>query len=500
MENPNYPFFKLTLDERFPRLLITRQPEKKQENEAIYGAFLPAGMTRRMLDLLQRIFRLRPCELDIRGDFESPCPEYYLHRCLAPCVASVCRRENYLETVEIVHFILSNQFEIALKRIDAKIATLAENLEFEAAAEWRDWRAIVEEISENAKWQIAVSTMNDVINFDENGHLQITTLRRGKSVGKLFFRVEENFEKKAVLTKFIESFYQTYSPKQIFVPFDFAERKTLEKELTERFGRKIAIISKPANALPPSINKTNKLAAHQFDYRKSDLITEKHVLLEEVKSLFKMRRVPRRIESFDVAHLAGREIIASRVVAVDGVLQRDDGLVWEFENLSEAAAIAEAVRERLKLLPAKKDLPDLLIIDGGRAQLNAVKKVLQEFNQKNITVIGAVKPPKAHHQIRYFLTTKNAEIEFEKSSKAMNFIQSLRDAAHTLANETHRDLHALVQIFKNNDHAPHIQYLRVPTRYAERGGNAADLSPIRSLTQAGELILKSKPTTRKTEK
>ena len=489
MSESQYPFFKLTLDEKFPRLLITRRPENKLENQAIYGAFLPTGMARRMLDLLQRVFRLRPCELDIKGDFESPCPEYFLHRCLAPCVERICGRETYLETVEIVHLILSNQTELALNKIDKKIERYAEDLEFEKAAEWRDRRDIISEISNNAKWQINAATMNDVITFAEkDGHteIQITTLRRGKSVGKLHFQTDEN------IAEFIENFYRFYAPKQIFVPDDFPERKSLEDKLNIDFGHKIKIIARMPEKLPPSVNKTNTLAAHTFKYKKGQSIGDAAELTVQIKSLFKMRRLPRRIECFDVAHLAGKEIIGSRIVAVDGVMRRDDGLVWEFENLSETAALAAAVRERLRLLPWKKELPDLLLIDGAKPQINAVIKVLEEFELKNIIVLGAVKPPKAHNQISHFLTNKSVEIAFDRSSKAMNFLQSMRDAAHTLANETHRELHSLVGIFKNNDSAPHVQYLLVPTRCAERDGEANDLSPIRSLTQAGKIILKSR--------
>ncbi len=488
MENPNYPFFKLTLDEKYPRLLITRRPENKSGDQAIYGAFLPTGMARRMLDLLQRLFRLRPCELDITGDFESPCPEYFLHRCLAPCVERICSREKYLETVEIVHLILSNQSEIALKKIDAVIERYADDLEFESAAEWRDRREIIVEISGNAKWQANAATMNDVITTNGTGETNITTLRRGKSVGRLSFQTKIT---PLNIAEFIVKHYRFYAPKQIFVPFDFSERKSLEAELTLTFGRKINIVAKLSAKLPPSIVKTNALAKHAFSYRKGSSTGDKNALLAEVKTLFKMRRTPRRIECFDVAHLAGQSIIASRIVAVEGVIQRDEGLVWEFENLSETAALAAAVGERLRLLPAKKDAPDLLLIDGGKPQINAVKRILDEFDLKNITVIGAVKPPQAHDQISHFLTTKDTEIPFDRRSKAANFLQSLRDAAHTLANETHRELHALAGIFKNNDTAPHVQYLLVPTRYAERGGDATDLSPIRSLTQAGELILKN---------
>jgi excinuclease ABC subunit C len=209
MENANYPFFKLTLDEKFPRLLITRQPEKSTAGQGVYGAFLPIGMARRMLDLLQRLFRLHPCELDIQGDFDAPCPEYFLHRCLAPCVAQICDRETYLQSVEIIHLILSKQIELALKKIDRKINLLAEAFEYEQAAEWRDTRRLIEETSTNAKWQIDVSAMNDVIVLSrgENSTLiRVTTLRRGKSVGTLTFLATNSDWQEKIIADFINDF------------------------------------------------------------------------------------------------------------------------------------------------------------------------------------------------------------------------------------------------------------------------------------------------------
>ena len=495
MENSNYPFLKLTFDEKFPRLLITRRPENKTPEQNVYGAFLPTGMVRRMLDLLQRTFRLRPCELDIRGDFESPCPEYFLRRCLAPCVERLCDRASYLETVEIVHLILSRQAETALKKIDRKIERLAEDLEFELAAEWRDKRLTIEEIARNAKWQIDASAMNDVLTLaggDDFTEIHLTTLRRGKAVGTMNFQTANDQTEEEILKNFIADFYRFYAPKMIFVPADFPERKFLESELNLKFGGKTKIIAQTTDKLPPSVFKTNRLAPRAFNYKKGQSIADKKTLLEELRATFKLRKMPRRIECFDVAHLAGKEIVASRILAADGTIQRADGLVWEFENLSETAALAAAVRERLRLLPEKTDAPDLLLVDGAKPQINAVLKVLEECSLKELTVVGAVKPPKAHYQISHFLSSKDSRIEFDSRSDAMNFLQTLRDAAHTLANETHRELHSLVQIFSNNDGAPHVKYLLVPTRYAERGGNAEDLSPIRSMTQAGEVILKTK--------
>ncbi|HLM61951.1 MAG TPA: hypothetical protein VK308_14190, partial [Pyrinomonadaceae bacterium] len=361
-KNPSYPFLKLTLDEKFPRLLITRRPEIKMPGQNIYGAFLPIGMARRMLDLLQRLFRLHPCELDIQGDFEAPCPEYFLHRCLAPCIEKICSRESYLETVETVHLILSNRANLALEQIDKKIERLSNALEFELAADWLNKRLIIEKIINNAKWQIDISGMIDVItlnNAADSTEIHLTTLRRGKSVGSFYLQTGNDQSEEEILREFIENYYRYFAPKQIYVQSDFPERKALEDKLSFNFKRKIKITAQTPDKLPPSVFKTNNLAPHSFKHGENQLKTGNTITLEELRRIFGLQKLPLRIECFDVAHLAGKEIIAARIVALNGVLQPDESLVWEFENLSETAAIAAAVSERLRLLPDKKDLPDL---------------------------------------------------------------------------------------------------------------------------------------------
>ncbi len=278
MEKPSYPFFKLTLDEKFPRLLITRRPENKLADQAIYGAFLPDGLARRMLDLLQKLFRLRPCEFDIQGDFDAPCPEYFLHRCLAPCVAPLCSRETYFEAVEIVHLILSSQYEAALQIIDRKIEHFSEDLEYELAAEWHNIKRIISEIHANAKWQIDVSAMNDVITItrqDKYSQIQLTTLRRGKAVGRLYFQTAEIDDNQKIIAEFIRGFYGFYAPKQIFVPEDFPERKALEANLSAKFGRKIKIIAQMPDKLPVSVSKTQTLASYSFRHKNGQSIAGK---------------------------------------------------------------------------------------------------------------------------------------------------------------------------------------------------------------------------------
>ena len=502
MSKSHYPFLVLTTGERFPRLLVTRRPGLVGEKDTLYGAFLPETMVRRLIDLVARVFRLHPCELDIDGSFDAPCPEYFLRRCLAPCVAEICDDEKYRSAVEAVHLLLSRRADELLFKIDKEIGLFAENLEFERAAEANDIRRAISEIFTDSKWQIRVADFTDVLTANvENGEavIHLNTLRRGKTVGgKHFVRKppeSENYTEGAALAEFIKDFYRFYLPKRIYVSHDFAGRVALEKHLSKHFGKKAEIIAEMPEKLPPSILTTRKraeiLLAHPILPQQRD--AEK--IAAELKEIFNLKDAPRHVECFDVAHLAGKEIVAARVLARDGRLARDEDIVWQFENLSETESLAESVRERLKLLPARANLPDLILLDGGKPQLNAVKKVLQAFGLEDLPLVAVVKPPKQHDKVSHFLTNfGGAKIDFNSRSQAMNFLQKLRDEAHALSNRTHREVHSLVQIFDRrlDSGAPKVQLLLVPTRYAARSGQAEDLSPIRSLNQSGEILYKAR--------
>ncbi|MDQ3800674.1 MAG: hypothetical protein M3384_14605, partial [Acidobacteriota bacterium] len=441
------------------------------------------------------------CELDIDGSFDAPCPEYFLRRCLAPCVAEICDDAKYESAVEAVHLLLSGRGEELLFKIDAEIAFLAENLEFERAAEIRNIRRTISEILTDSKWQIRVEDFTDVLTAAvENGEASVhqNTLRRGKAVGgKHFVRKTEgeHYAEGAALADFIKDFYRFHLPKRIYVSHDFPARKALEKHLSKRFGRKAEIIAELPEKLPPAIFATRKRAEILLANPLSPQRRDAEKIAAELKEIFKLKNAPRKIECFDVAHLAGKEIVAARVVGKDGKSARDEQIVWQFENLSETESLAESVRERLKLLPSRADLPELILLDGGKAQLNAVRKVLPEFGLEDLPLVAAVKPPKQHGKVSHFLTGSGAaKIDFNSRSQAMNFLQKLRDEAHALSNQTHREVHSLVQIFKQRlgAGAPKVQLLLVPTSYSARDGQAGDLSPLRSLNQAGEVLFKSK--------
>ena len=493
MKSPNYPFLKITR-ERFPRVLATRRPDKNPRGDKIFGAFLPAVAVRYLLDLLQRIFKLRTCELDIDGTFDAPCPEYFLHRCLAPCVSEICSEKKYLETVEEVELLLEGKRENLLYILDREIEVLSENLEFEKAQSILQKRGILDEVLTDSKWKIRLSDATDVLTLKRETDeimLYLTTLRRGKIIGQKFF-VFPNDEEINIFAAFIEDFYKFYLPKQIYVSEDFADRKAVEKTLAKRFSGEVKILAQLPEKLPPTILRARKTVEIFQSGKNLRGDFDRKKMAEILQTEFSLKNLPRRIECFDVAHLAGKAIVGARVLAVEGEILKDEEIVWQFENLSETESLARSVVERLKILPSKKSLPDFILLDGGKPQIGAVRKILAETNFAKIKLVGAVKPPKRHAEIDYFLSEDGTKILFDAQNIAHQFLKRVRDETHSLANSTHRNVHSLATIFSENSNAPQVQLLHVPIRFTERGGAAEDLQPLRALNQAGELLYKSK--------
>lgn len=390
----------------------------------------------------------------------------------------------------------SGEKESLLDIFDKEIEVLSENLEFEKARAVSQKREIIGEVLTDSKWKIHLSGATDILTAKREKNeinLYLTTLRRGRIIGQKFFNFSAISQTESdIFAPFIETFYEFYSPKQIYVSHDFEQRKAVEKVLAKRFGRKIKIFAALSENLPPTVLTAGKTAEifradrnlrREFDAKKISLILQNEFLL---------KNAPAKIECFDVAHLAGEAIVGACVSAVDGEILKDEEIVWQFENLPETDALARSVFECLRVLPSKKFLPDFILLDGGKPQLNAVRKMLSETEFAEIILIGAVKPAKRHAEIDYFLLESGRKISFDSQNNAHQFLKQTRDAAHALANSTHRAIYSLAAIFSINPDAPKIQPLRVPLRIAERGGFADDLQPLRSLNQASELIYKSK--------
>lgn len=466
-----YPHMKVTA-EAFPRVLATRRVE--DDNADYFGAFLPKTAARILIDFLNRTFRLRTCDIPIDGSFPVPCTQFYRRRCVAPCVAKLCSRDRYVDLVETVRLFLRNDRDAFRGLLSANIEALADELDFENAALFRDILAAVERYWKRPRWQVWLSDAVDTYAVDhtpDGWNIYLVTHRGRNVLGRKVFRVDRN-EIEAIdlaVARIIEGFYVFHLPREIRVARDFVGRKELAERLSERFGRAAIIrVTSPVAAINAARGLLLSQAEQEIDEMKA--IATPEWITGELARMFALPRTPHRIEAFDVAHISGTGFVSANAVWQNGSFLSADYDFLVSSQTSEPAALAESVHHRLTL--EKKPAPDLIVLDGGKAQLNAVMKL--EGDIPLPPLVAAVKPRGKHSSIASFLTTKT-EIHFDPYSPAHSMLQLLRDEAHDLANRVHRDYR---EMFPFYEIAGEARPLVVPIRFHAENGGAEDLIPI----------------------
>ncbi len=458
-----YPHLKITR-EKFPRLLVTRKISA--DGAEYFGAFLPETGVRILLGLLNKIFRLRSCEIKIDGSFPQPCQMYFSKRCTAPCVAEICTESEYADYVEVLRRFLSGNDLSLTEFLENKIAGFAENLEFEKAAKWRDILIKSQEIFENKKLRLWLDDAVDSYEIEETAEnfivYLVTTRGRKFLGGKEFVFPKNNLSAGLVLSELIRNFYRFHAPKEIRLTFDFPERRKLQKYLSEKFARnvKISVVKDGLN-----ITTRQKLKRTKFEHEFEKIGEPKTVeeIKNELQIIFNLKKKPAKIEVFDVAHISGQDFVTASVLWKNGTIAPEDFRFYAADEQSEPGAMANAVAQRF----AQKPFPDLLLIDGGISQLRAVKAVLDDLKIKNTALISAVKPPGKHNEISHFLTFDERKIEFAAGNQTLELLRRLRDEAHNAANQAHRQqrdnkhLFEFEKIFRGFDEADRKKILKV---------------------------------------
>lgn len=432
-----YPHLKIT-NETFPRILGTRRDE--EDGAEYFGAFLTKTSGRILIDFLNREFRLRSCDIQIDGSFPVPCTQFYSKRCLAPCVSAICSRDEYLEQVNLVRLFLANQRGLLTREIGNRISKLAEEFEFEAAAEWRDLLLSLEKWWSNSRLNVWLDDAVDTYETDETigGSFIYLVTQRGRNVlGRKVFRLPRGGGMLAdeAVERIIGSFYRFHLPREIRVAFDFEGRARVTAELSKRFGRPARINTvRPDRQRITSVRALREARAEgELDFAAARATPRQ--IQGELKRLFKLDALPARVEAFDVAHISGKSFASASAVWMDGQFAPELYGFRISEKTSELDAMAEAVSERLSADP-----PDLIILDGGKTQMNAVFKAIEPMRPFPTRLAGVVKPKGQHSSVSYFLTDTGEQIEYEPDNPAQNMLRLLRDAAHDLANRVHRDL------------------------------------------------------------
>ncbi|HEU5237776.1 MAG TPA: excinuclease ABC subunit UvrC, partial [Pyrinomonadaceae bacterium] len=468
-DDKSYPHLKLTVNEPFPKCVITR---RIQNDGALYfGPFLPAAMARRTIDVINRTFQLRTCDIEIDGKAPRPCLEYHIKRCLGPCVKGLCTPEEYQEAVRDVRMLLEGRNTELADKLEARMLHASEEMRYELAAKYRDLRKTVVKLSEQQKMATTSESDVDIFGYYREGKrlaLQLFTMREGDIVGRREFFWEElpetDFNPAEFLSEVLSQYYSAadaglnvpaadlqtkdvrlaFMPREIHVPIDFADRELLEKVLTERKGRRVHILAPQRGEKRDMIDLVEKNAKLAFEQRFRVLKPDMKRVLEEMQETLELPRFPARIESFDVSHIQGAENVAGMVVCENGKMSRGEYRKFKIrwvEGANDFASMHEAVLRRYRRVrDEEKALPDLVVIDGGKSQLNAAAEAMRELDLEAVPMIGVVKPPLHHNQVAYLLVKGREDdpIYLDSYSPVLRLIQMIRDETHRYAVTYHR--------------------------------------------------------------
>jgi excinuclease ABC subunit C len=448
-DDKSYPHLKLT-NEPFPKVVVTRRIER--DGSSYYGPFLPAALARKTLNLVNRAFQLRTCDIDIDGKLPRPCLEYHLKRCLGPCVKGLCTQDEYQEAARDVKVLLEGKNKELAKDLEQRMWKFSEEGKFEIAARYRDLHRTVIALGEQQKMATTADRDVDIFGFYREGPrlaLQLFTMREGRIVGRREFfwedLSEDAFDPSEFLGEVLAQYYSTdYVPLEIHVPNDFEDRAVLEKALTERRGRRVKICDPRRGQKKDLVHLVETNAKIAFEQRFRILKPDSEKVLTELQELLELSYFPELIESFDISNISGAENVAGIVVFENGKPARREYrrfIIKSVEGSNDFASMNEAVFRRYKrLLAEEKPLPQIVFIDGGKGQLSAAAAAMQSLDLEQITLVGLVKPPKKHTEISHLLINGREDdpIPFDRNSLAFRLILQIREETHKTAVQYHR--------------------------------------------------------------
>ena len=449
-DDKSYPHLKLT-SEPFPKVVITRKIVR--DGSYYYGPFLPAVLARKTLNLINRAFMLRTCEIEIDGKLPRPCLEYHLKRCLGPCVKGLCSQQEYQEAARDVKVLLEGRNKELAADLEKRMWKFAEENKFEIAAKYRDLHQTVLSLSEQQKMATTADRDVDIIGYYREGPrlaLQLFTMREGRIVGRREFFWEDlveddSFNASEFLGEVLAQYYSTdYVPLEIHVPQDFEDRPTLEKALTTRRGRRVKILDPKRGQKRDLVELVETNAKIAFEQRFRVLKPNSEKVLAELQELLELSYFPERIESFDISNISGAENVAGIVVFENAKPARSEYrrfIIKAVEGSNDFASMNEAVHRRYKrALNEQKPLPQIVFIDGGKGQLSAAAAAMRSLDLEQIMLVGLVKPPKKHNEISHLLIygREDEPIPFDRNSLAFRLILQIREETHKTAVQYHR--------------------------------------------------------------
>ena len=444
-DDKTYPYIKVTTGEAWPRAFVTRKVLK--DGHSYFGPFLPARTCRGAMKMVQRMFQVRTCRIEIDGKLPRPCLYYDMHACLAPCVSGLTTAGAYAEAVQDVLLFLSGRNEELTPRLEEKMRAAAENENYEMAAAYRDCLGTVEELAEKQRVQSLSGEDVDVFgDFFDGGNLGISVLLvRGGVVldsREYYWEGIGDVPPEEFWTSLLSQYYDTvadgsFLPREILLPLDLPDEalEPIETWLSQRRGSKVVIKTPQRGAAFDRVRiaRDNARQNHVRRFRRVRERGEKATLA--LARALELPARPARIECFDISHLQGAETYASCVVFVDGEPKKDEYRLFRIERpgIDDFASISEAVTRRYaRAAEEGRALPDLLLIDGGKGQLSAALAALDRIGVE-LPAAGLAK-----REEEIFVPGRSAPILLPRTNAGLKLLQRARDEAHRFGLKSHR--------------------------------------------------------------
>ncbi|UWD49433.1 excinuclease ABC subunit UvrC [Clostridioides difficile] len=445
-DDKTYPYIKVTTNEDYPRLLKVRRVLK--DKAKYFGPYTNITAVNDTLDLINSTYPIRSCKIDIEKAIKNktrPCLNLHINKCLGPCTGNVSK-EEYGKMIEEIIMCLSGKEEKLMELLKEKMNESSMNFRFEEAAVYRDKIKSLEEMIQKQKIDATVTDLNQDVVAMARAHneacVQVFFIRNGKIVGREHFILEGVMDspRASILSSFVKQFYneQEYIPKELIIEDEIEDSCILEEWLSSKKGQKVTI-RVPQKGEKKSLVEMVRKNAVEYLEKFSDMNKRKYEksigALEELKRLLNLEKLPIRIESFDISNIQGVDSIGSMVVYTNAKKDKKEYRRYKIKTVigpNDYDSMAEIVDRRLK----HGNLPDLILLDGGKGQVSAVKKVL-ELNDVDIPLWGMYKDDK--HRTKG-LICKEKEIELDKTTSLYRFIASIQEEVHNYAITYHRSL------------------------------------------------------------
>ena len=478
-DDKKYPYIRVTLGEDFPRVLFSRQ--QKKDKSRYFGPYTSAGAVKDTIELVNKIYQLRTCNRNLPRDTgkDRPCLNYHIHQCTAPCQGYITK-EAYRERVDAVVEFLNGNYAPVLKSLEEKMNTASANLEFEKAIEYRELLNSVRQIAQKQKITHTDGEDKDIIALaadDRDAVVQVFFIRDGKLIGRDHFYVKIGTEdtKAQILTTFLKQFYSgtPFIPREIMLPQEIEEQEVLADWLGEKRGSKVYIRVPQKGMKEKLVELAQKNAKMVLAQDREKIKREEGRTigaLKEIEQLLDMKGL-NRVEAYDISNTSGFESVGSMIVYEKGKPKRSDYRKFKLRTVSgpdDYASMYEVLTRRfthgMREMEEmeEKDLseeygsftrfPDLIMMDGGRGQVNIALKVLEELHL-NIPVCGMVKDDNHRTRGLYY---HNVEIPIDRGSEGFKLITRIQDEAHRFAIEYHRSLRSKEQVHSVLDDIPDI--------------------------------------------